>query len=1703
MCLVLLVGLVPVMALASEEEAVDVNSGKPEGFYTAIDFDGKLDTSNYINFAQDDEGYWYLPVAYTAEQEKTLYYYSPNGREFTGEVCGCNEVETSFTNIYSLTLPAGNRGRVQGGYSVVDGGGASIIFTDGSEQLYFYDSIDGTYNDIVFASVGGTRSIALAIVNDGDPITGDSGYSVNASHGTIDWYDGVWVWDVTEAEAGDGWIWATKGNEYYLINVYVNEAQDDGNESTPPLPEGYEQMYNNGNNTEIFGDAGGCPGFIFSVDDEDGNRVELDADKYEFTVSNPALGKTISFENEGKTFIGWEVGVLPGTTGYICAVNKEDKKDIYAIKAFVGPFEFGVYKTSTPTLDNPGNDIVLRDNNWNFSMNYAVEGGKRTLYVIPGYDYITILNNEENPITIVNHNSSNPISATPIYDDPSSENKKIVAVAVGIDSTFTGEASATVTIYRQFEWGISEWEGDFVFTDDVNLGLEEGLYTEIGEDGKLIASSKVEQDSNFDFHLEYESGESAEVYFYLPQTMEFSGSEDDGLIYQKNYRPNVHKITLPAGNIGTVNGFFEFRDINNNGGGHGIIFNDGTVILPTGFYTALNEDGSLDPNSHIGMENLNGIPTFTIPYSINMQEDTVVYFYAKGLTNFHAIAASYVQTEDPDIYAFTLPKGSVGTIGYGVSWETTSGGGGGDLMFRNAPMFIKETNNEAWEAVQPVGRVSYLPLAVDKNGIVYLDGTFDYGCSWHLGSVSWDAQENALCWDASNAYAGTGYWNDNNPYAETGWIWAIKGDESYAIPANAAPLFVSASEELSGDENDLIYDGDIDNRPATPAKFTVGGTDYYMSPGFTGLTYPDKVGEISPSLELGGYQFIECGVNFFVSEGGNEYTKVISADALKEIKDAFGETLKFEVKAYGDDKNLLSLYYPEICKFSAHDDVYKAIALKLGTENAGKYIFIASGLINGKEVEASFAFNWNPRQEIYSRFEKSENLIAEVNNYIADMAIYDSRQLKLMIEIPDGTYDGYIIIPDTYKHAMIEIMGVAIGGNVEDFKTIINGGVICNGGQATNLNRIRFVGAGADNTKWTSGINAGIDNYALTGSAFAAAELCMINDYYVAVHGVTRHKAAVATEFNGNGTAILFGKGEVGNNPHLDNNIYKNNGIAIRMEWLPEDFPTSSYVYSYSRFINNDVDIQNDIKRNIYIPGCYFGDDNGPRECIYKPIGNQQGEGVGNLKKQVLYYPQATDSSCSEFIFDTDFYGGKNPIVSVNFTKTFPIPANALDGITLDVMKHDELLARIEFAESSSSSSRAASPYSLLRSARSGSEATFDATVEVERNEDGKTITIKLNDFPGGKTPTVSVPNTDGWIKASVADASGAYIKATVSSDYISFVAPKGGTYTITKVVDVPVIVTPPSDDSKDESETVINPDGSTTTTVTDKETGTVTETTEHKDGSSVVVTTEADGSVSTSVELSDKTVNEAVKNDEAVVLPIESVSEGETITVITGAKESIEVEIPAEKPAAGTVVIIVNEDGSETVITGSVPVENGVVAEIPDGAVIKVEDRSIDFADISEGEWHEDAVDFVSARGIMNGVGSESFAPVQTTTRAMIWTMLARLDGVDTSAGDNWYDAGRKWAMENGISDGTMATEEVTREQIVTMLWRYMGEPESDHDLSDYDDHHETSDWAIIAKKWAVEIGIIQGMGNGNLNPGGNASRAQVAQMLMNFLCQ
>ena len=161
-------------------------------------------------------------------------------------------------------------------------------------------------------------------------------------------------------------------------------------------------------------------------------------------------------------------------------------------------------------------------------------------------------------------------------------------------------------------------------------------------------------------------------------------------------------------------------------------------------------------------------------------------------------------------------------------------------------------------------------------------------------------------------------------------------------------------------------------------------------------------------------------------------------------------------------------------------------------------------------------------------------------------------------------------------------------------------------------------------------------------------------------------------------------------------------------------------------------------------------------------------------------------------------------------------------------------------------------------------------------------------------------------------------------------------------------------------------------------------------------------------------------------------------------------------------------------------------------------------FTDVPSGSWYADAVNYVSDKGLMNGTSKNSFSPNATTTRGMIVTILARVEGINTN-GTPWYAAGQKWAMENGISDGTNMTGEVTREQLAAILYRYAKlkgyDTSKSNKLDSFKDADRVSSWAVEAMQWANAEGLINGKSNSMLDPQGKATRAETAAILMRFM--
>ena len=233
---------------------------------------------------------------------------------------------------------------------------------------------------------------------------------------------------------------------------------------------------------------------------------------------------------------------------------------------------------------------------------------------------------------------------------------------------------------------------------------------------------------------------------------------------------------------------------------------------------------------------------------------------------------------------------------------------------------------------------------------------------------------------------------------------------------------------------------------------------------------------------------------------------------------------------------------------------------------------------------------------------------------------------------------------------------------------------------------------------------------------------------------------------------------------------------------------------------------------------------------------------------------------------------------------------------------------------------------------------------------------------------------------------------------------------------------------------------------------------------------------------------------------------------------------ITVTQPANGTIRVNPSNGSAGTLITVTATPDEGyelayitVDGEKITGNTFRMPDKAVTvsavfvpvtfpFTDVKPGDWFYDAVAYVYANGLMDGTSATTFEPNANMTRAMVWAILARIDG-ETVTGAAWATDARAWAMAEGVSDGTDPNGLVTREQFATMLYRYavakgydVSIGESTNILS-YADFASISEYAIPAMQWACGSGIVTGVTDTTLVPQGTATRAQCAAMLMRFV--
>ena len=262
------------------------------------------------------------------------------------------------------------------------------------------------------------------------------------------------------------------------------------------------------------------------------------------------------------------------------------------------------------------------------------------------------------------------------------------------------------------------------------------------------------------------------------------------------------------------------------------------------------------------------------------------------------------------------------------------------------------------------------------------------------------------------------------------------------------------------------------------------------------------------------------------------------------------------------------------------------------------------------------------------------------------------------------------------------------------------------------------------------------------------------------------------------------------------------------------------------------------------------------------------------------------------------------------------------------------------------------------------------------------------------------------------------------------------------------------------------------------------------------------DGKVTVTCDKENVTVTD---NGSVTVSNGSTAKKGDTVTITVKPDAGYEIDKVTVTDSKGNTIAVTDKgDGkfSFTMPDGKVDVKvTFVKSEVkPD------QPSKSGFVDVPENSWYADAADFVAQRGLMSGVGENFFGGSQNTTRAMLMTILARMDGQDVTGGATWYEKAMNWAKQTGVSDGTMPEVNIPREQLATMLYSYaklkgMDPIPNGMALSKFSDADSISTWASEAVSWAAYSGIISGRSNGTVDPQAGATRAEMAVMLQQFV--
>ncbi|PWM14641.1 MAG: S-layer homology domain-containing protein [Collinsella tanakaei] len=256
-----------------------------------------------------------------------------------------------------------------------------------------------------------------------------------------------------------------------------------------------------------------------------------------------------------------------------------------------------------------------------------------------------------------------------------------------------------------------------------------------------------------------------------------------------------------------------------------------------------------------------------------------------------------------------------------------------------------------------------------------------------------------------------------------------------------------------------------------------------------------------------------------------------------------------------------------------------------------------------------------------------------------------------------------------------------------------------------------------------------------------------------------------------------------------------------------------------------------------------------------------------------------------------------------------------------------------------------------------------------------------------------------------------------------------------------------------------------------------------------------------------------SVSNGSVTVSP-KNASKGATVTITVAPNEGYELGSLTVTDANGNRISLTNAGDSKYTFT--MP-SSKVTVTANFTAVEEVPEQVGSFTDVNTDDWFAEAVQYMLNNEMMNGTSATTFGPNTTTTRGMIVTILYRLEGEPDAAASSFTDVASNmyyadainWAAANGIVNGITTTtfgpdNAITREQMAAILYRYAQfkgyDVSASNNLTNYTDASQISAYAATAMQWANAEGLIAGNTTTTINPTGNATRAEVATILMRF---